>query len=69
MTGDFEIGARARARCDLLGAPPYSEVEGQLTRRFLTPAHNAALERLTLWMTSAGMTVRRDAAGNLVGRY
>lgn len=69
MTGDFEIGARAKARCDLLGAPPYSEVEDQLTRRFLTPAHNAALERLTLWMTSAGMTVRRDAAGNLVGRY
>lgn len=69
MTGDFEIGARAKARCDLLGAPPYSEVQGQLTRRFLTPAHNAALERLTLWMTSAGMTVRRDAAGSLVGRY
>ncbi len=69
MTGDFKIGARAKTRCDLLGAPPYSEVEGQLTRRFLTPAHAAALDTLTQWMTSAGMTVHRDAAGSLVGRY
>jgi allantoate deiminase len=65
----LEIGARAKARCDLLGLPPYSEVDGQLTRRFLTPAHEAALRTLTLWITSAGMTARRDAAGSLVGRY
>ena len=69
MTRDFEIGTRAKSRCDLLGVTPYSEVDGQLTRRFLTPAHNAALETLTLWMTSAGMGVRRDAAGSLLGRY
>lgn len=62
-------GARAVARCDLLGAPPYSEVEGQLTRRFLTPAHRAALDALTGWMVEAGMTVRMDAAANLIGRY
>lgn len=69
MTGKFDIGGRAKARCDLLGVSPYSEVEGQLTRRFLTPAHKAALDTLTLWMTAAGMTVRHDAAGSLVGRY
>ncbi len=69
MTGEFTIGARAKARCDLLGVPPYSEVEGQLTRRFLTPAHDASLDTLALWIISAGMTVRRDAAGSLVGRY
>ena len=69
MTGKFDIGGRAKARCDLLGVSPYSEVEGQLTRRFLTPAHDAALQALTQWMTAAGMTVRRDAAGSLVGRY
>ena len=69
LTREFDIGARAKARCDLLGAPPYSEVESQLTRRFLTPAHAAALDTLSLWITSAGMTVRRDAAGNLLGRY
>jgi allantoate deiminase len=65
---ELEIGARAKSRCDLLGHPPHSEVAGQLTRRFLTPAHAAALDQLTVWMTQAGMSVRRDAAGNLVGR-
>ncbi len=69
MTREFDIGARAKARCDLLGVSPYSEVDGQLTRRFLTPAHDAALQTLALWITSAGMSVRRDAAGSLVGRY
>ena len=69
MTGAFDIGARAKARCDLLGTPPYSEVEGQLTRRFLTPAHAAALDALAGWMRGAGMTVRRDAMANLIGRY
>jgi allantoate deiminase len=64
-----DIGARAKARCDLLGVAPYSEIEGQLTRRFLTPAHEAALTALTGWMEAAGMSVRRDAAANLIGRY
>jgi allantoate deiminase len=65
----FIPGARALARCDLMGAVPYSEVEGQLVRRFLTPAHRAALDTLTQWMTEAGMSVRIDAAANLIGRY
>ncbi len=65
----LEIGARAKTRCDLLGRPPYSEVDGQLTRRFLTSAHESALQTLTGWMQDAGLSVRRDAAGNLVGRY
>lgn len=69
MTADFDIGARAKVRCDLLGEPPYSEAPGQLTRRFLTPAHAAALSALEGWMTEAGMSVRRDAAANLIGRY
>jgi allantoate deiminase len=65
----FTPGARALARCDLIGAVPYSEVEGQLVRRFLTPAHRAALDTLTRWMSEAGMSVRMDAAANLIGRY
>jgi allantoate deiminase len=65
----FTPGARALARCDLMGAVPYSEVAGQLVRRFLTPAHCAALDTLTGWMTEAGMSVRLDAAANLIGRY
>ncbi len=62
-------GTRAVARCDLLGAPPYSESAASLTRRYLTPAHRATLESLKGWMQLAGMTVRRDAMGNLIGRY
>ena len=69
MIDGFDIGARAKARCDALGAPPYSEIDGQLTRRFLTPAHAAALDTLSTWMVKAGMSVRRDAAANLIGRY
>ncbi len=65
----FIPGARAMARCDQMGGVPYSEVEGQLVRRFLTPAHRAALDTLRLWMTEAGMSVRMDAAANLIGRY
>jgi allantoate deiminase len=69
MAPALEPGARAVARCDLLGVAPYSESEGGLTRRFLTPAHRAALDALTGWMEEVGMAVRLDAAANLVGRY
>jgi hypothetical protein len=58
----FALGARAVERCDQLGVPPYSDAEGQLDRRFLTPAHRAALDALTGWMVEAGMSVRLDAA-------
>jgi allantoate deiminase len=66
---DERLGARAALRCDLLGSPPYSEGCGQLTRRFLTREHRATLDALSDWMVEAGMTVRLDAAANLIGRY
>jgi allantoate deiminase len=69
VAGTADIGIRAKARCDVLGVAPHSEVEGQLTRRFLTSAHEAALTALSGWMLEAGMSVRRDAAANLIGRY
>ena len=62
-------GARAVARCDLLGAAPYSDMEGGLYRGWLSPAFGAAQEAVAEWMEQAGMTVRRDAATNLIGRY
>jgi allantoate deiminase len=67
--GDFTLGIRAKARCDLMGVTPYSEADDMLVRRFLTPAHDEALKTLAFWMEEAGMTARRDTAGNLVGRY
>ncbi|OWY27181.1 allantoate amidohydrolase [Herbaspirillum robiniae] len=47
----------------------HSEAPGMLTRTYLTPVHRAAAEQLTDWMLQAGMTVRRDHAGNVIGRY
>jgi allantoate deiminase len=62
------LGARAEARCRELSRPPYSEDAEALTRRFLTPAHRATLDRISEWMDEAGMSVRVDAAGSLTGR-
>ena len=64
-----DLGARAVARCDLMGSPPYSERENQLIRRYLTTEHAAALSTLGEWMSAAGMSVRCDATGNLIGRH
>ncbi len=55
------------SRSDLLAR--FSEEEGRLTRRYGTPALRAAQEAVANWMTEAGMTIRRDAIGNLLGRY
>jgi allantoate deiminase len=44
------------------------EPGGVLTRPVLTPAMDGALTRLEGWMREAGLTTRRDALGNLVGR-
>jgi allantoate deiminase len=52
-----------------MGSPPYSERSDQLVRRYLTPAHAAALSTLRDWMAGAGMSVRCDGAANLIGRY
>jgi allantoate deiminase len=45
-----------------------SEEEGRLTRRFATPAMARANDLVGRWMAAAGLQVRTDAAGNLVGR-
>jgi allantoate deiminase len=45
-----------------------SDEPGRLTRLYGTPAHASASGTLAGWMRAAGMTVRRDAIGNVVGR-
>eukprot|EP01042_Synura_sphagnicola_P029845 gene29844-38467_t len=47
----------------------YSEMAGGLTRTYLSKQHAAAAAQITAWMSAAGMSVRRDAAGNVIGRY
>jgi allantoate deiminase len=55
------------ARLDTLAA--FTEVEGQLTRRYLSPAHIAAMRQVEAWMVEAGMSVRTDPLLSLFGRY
>ncbi len=46
-----------------------SESPDNLTRRYLTPEHASANAQVGEWMQAAGMTVRTDAVGNIIGRY
>ncbi len=64
MTG---TAAGVLARAAALGE--VSEEPGRLTRRFATAALRRAGELVAAWMEAAGMEARRDAAGNVVGRY
>jgi allantoate deiminase len=41
---------------------------GKLTRTFLSPAMRRANARVASWMRAAGLTVREDRVGNLIGR-
>ncbi len=54
------------ARCEALAS--CSEAPDRLTRRFLCPAMRSAHELLASWMRDAGLGVRVDAVGNLIGR-
>ncbi|MGH8807571.1 MAG: allantoate amidohydrolase [Noviherbaspirillum sp.] len=47
----------------------HTEAPGMITRTYLTDAHHGAAAQLAQWMTDAGMSVRRDTAGNVIGRY
>ena len=62
-----DIGTRIMAWADALAV--HTDQPGILTRTYLTDAHHGAAAQLTEWMQAAGMTVRRDAAGNVIGRY
>jgi hydantoinase/carbamoylase family amidase len=59
--------ADALARCATLGE--ISEEPDHLTRRVATPALARAGDVVAGWMEDAGMTTRRDAVGNVVGRH
>lgn len=46
-----------------------SDEPGKLTRLYLGPAHGLAVKQVEAWMLAAGMSVRLDAVGTVVGRY
>src|SRR4051794_25945233 len=66
-TSDF--GDRPIARCNVLGAVPFSEDHDFLNRPYLTESHRKTLDLVRMWMIAAGMSVRLDPLGNLIGRY
>jgi len=45
-----------------------TDIPGQLTRLFLSPAHRRAIRLIEGWMADAGLDTHIDAIGNLVGR-
>jgi allantoate deiminase len=59
--------ARVLERCAQLGE--ISEESGRLTRRFGTDAMREANALVAGWMREAGLTVREDEVGNLIGRH
>jgi allantoate deiminase len=54
-------------RCEALAR--LSELDGGLTRVFLSKEQTAANALVLGWMREAGMSARLDAIGNVVGRY
>ena len=64
-----DLGDRPIARCNILGTAPYSEDAEILNRPYLTESHRKTLETVRIWMIAAGMSVRFDPLGNLLGRY
>lgn len=54
-------------RCDILGG--ISEEPGLLVRPYGSGAMRRANDLVAGWMLRTGMSVRRDAIGNLIGRY
>jgi len=47
----------------------HSDSPDHYTRTYLTPAHAAAARQIAEWMREAGMAVRVDAVGSVIGRY
>ncbi len=61
------LAGEVLARCD--EAARFSEDPDGITRTFLSEAMSRLHVRLAQWMKEAGLVVRLDAAGNLIGRH
>jgi allantoate deiminase len=65
---DFPAAGREiLARADALAR--HSDAGAHYTRTWLTPAHRAAASQIAEWMREAGLAVRTDGAGSVIGRY
>ncbi len=64
---DLALGRRLMDRLEALAA--FSDDASGLTRLYLSLSHKRAADTLSGWMRDAGLAVRLDAVGTLVGRY
>jgi allantoate deiminase len=64
---DEAAARKILVRCEILGE--ISEEAGCLTRSCLCDAMRRATGEVADWMRAAGMTVRQDNIGNVIGRY
>jgi allantoate deiminase len=62
-----DLAREIMARIQALGR--ISEESGRLTRTFCSPAMRRTNDLVGRWMGAAGMTVREDVAGNVIGHY
>ncbi len=63
----LELAQTVLARCDALAA--CTEEPGRITRRYGTRALVEAQTLVSGWMRAVGLTVWRDAVGNVLGRW
>jgi allantoate deiminase len=68
MDGLKPLAAAALERCDRLARLSEHPLP-RLTRTFLSPPMREVHRLLREWMTAAGMSVRVDGIGNVIGRY
>ena len=61
------FGNQILERAEILAA--WSEEDNALTCTYLSAAHQRTAAQLARWMRDAGMQVKVDAVGNVVGRY
>jgi allantoate deiminase len=62
-----ELAEEVLTRCDEVAL--FTEEPNKITRTFLSEPMRGLHCRITQWMKEAGLGVRLDAAGNLIGRY
>jgi allantoate deiminase len=61
-----DLAKTVMQRCEVLAA--FTETPGMLTRTFLSDPMHGVHASIREWMTQAGLQVRVDAVGNIIGR-
>ncbi len=67
MTELFTVGREILARAETLAR--HSDSPDHYTRTWLTAAHREAGRQIGKWMREAGLEVRTDGVGNVIGRF